>query len=516
MLLKNDRIEEREYQRNIFESAKSANTLVVLPTGLGKTMISALMADHRLGIYPGTKILFVAPTKPLVNQHCKTFSHITTAAVGAISGDIDKVKRADIYSRTDVVFATPQTVEHDMLDGTVDFSKFSLLIVDEAHHAIGNYAYVKIAGEFMNKSVHPLILALTASPASDIEKIHAICGNLSITNVEIRGEDDPDVAPYIKSKTVEEVLVKLPKEMSDMLSSVRALISEQALALQGVGLMKNVPVNRINRTTILMLQKNLQRQMLSGNKTFYTIRGIIIISKLLKLYHAAGMLSTQNLESFHKFLHKIIKSGTSKTDKELANSAAIKDLYSASAECLSRGVEHPKLGEIKRILSENLKPNQRAIIFTQYRDTVDVIFSHIKGMENIRPVKFVGQNKGGLSQKEQINIIKDFEAGVYNVLISTSVSEEGMSIKGADLAVFYETVPSAIRSIQRRGRVGRFNAGRVFVLITEGTNDEGYNWVAKRKENKMRKLIRKIKDNPDNLKQDGTLKPFVGNRAGSA
>ncbi len=481
MSIRKGKIEEREYQKNIFENAKNSNTLVVLPTGLGKTVISVLVVDYRLSKYKDSMALFLAPTKPLVSQHYKTFSALMDVKLGMTSGETKKADRQNVYETSRLIFATPQTVENDIENGNIDFSDFSLLIVDEAHHTVGNYAYVKIAKEYMMKSAHPLILGLTASPASDQEKINLICRNLSIANVEIRGEDDPDVAPYVKSKTIEEIRLELPNEILEIISYLKIFIQEQVVALQHVGLLKDAALNRINRRTILMLQKSLQARMFSGNRNFYTIRGIIITSKLLKLYHALNLISTQSVGAFNRFIQKIINEGTSKTDKELAKAEQIRWLFEKSQKILDSGVEHPKLKELSKILSDSFSSEQKAIIFTQYRDTVDVIYDTVRRNEGVRPVKFIGQGKSGLSQKKQIEIIKDFEAGVYNVLVSTSVSEEGMSIKGADLAIFYETVPSGIRSIQRRGRVGRFNAGKIFILITEGTNDEGYYWVSKEK-----------------------------------
>jgi Fanconi anemia group M protein len=509
MFIKEGRVEEREYQKNIFDSAKDSNTLVILPTGLGKTIISVLMTDYRLGKFAGSKALFLAPTRPLVNQHYKTFSGIMNLDMGAVSGSTKKSDRKSLYETSQLIFATPQTIDHDIDSEIIDFSDFSLLVVDEAHHTIGNYAYVKIAKKFMAYSKHAVILGLTASPASDREKIKVICDNLGITNIEIRGEDDPDVKQYVKTKLVREIRIVLPKELQEITKSVRSLIQGQIESLQDIGLLKNAATSKINRVTILMLQKSLQKRMFAGNRTGYTIRGIITTSKILKLYHALNLVSTQSLESFNKFIERIIKHGTAKTDKELAKTPQFVELYETSSNLLEQGVEHPKLEKVVSILKESLGRDKRAIIFTQYRDSVDTIFSHLRGIDGVRPIKFIGQGRGGLSQKDQINIIKDFEAGVYNVLVSTSVSEEGISIKGADVAIFYETIPSGIRAIQRRGRVGRFDAGKIFILITENTSDEGYYWVAKRKESRMKKIIKDIKANPESLRNDGTLKGFI-------
>jgi len=121
----------------------------------------------------------------------------------------------------------------------------------------------------------------------------------------------------------------------------------------------------------------------------------------------------------------------------------------------------------------------------------------LKNIEGARPVEFVGQREG-LTQKEQIQRISDFRDGVHNVLVGTSVSEEGLDIPAMDLAVFYEPVPSEIRSIQRRGRVGRQKVGRVIFLITRRTRDEAYFWSAKNKEARMHKTLYRMKANGSN------------------
>ena len=58
----------RQYQFNIVKSCLFDNTLVSLPTGLGKTFIAAVVMYNFFRWYPQAKIVFMAPTKPLVAQ----------------------------------------------------------------------------------------------------------------------------------------------------------------------------------------------------------------------------------------------------------------------------------------------------------------------------------------------------------------------------------------------------------------------------------------------------------------
>ena len=129
------------------------------------------------------------------------------------------------------------------------------------------------------------------------------------------------------------------------------------------------------------------------------------------------------------------------------------------------------------------------MVFTQYRDSLEMIHQKLE-KEGIKSAKFFGQasrdGEKGLTQKEQKEIIKAFKTGEYDVLLSTSVAEEGIDIPAVDLVILYEPVPSEVRMIQRRGRTGRKRSGRVKVLITNGTRDEGYYWASVNKERRMK------------------------------
>jgi Fanconi anemia group M protein len=105
-----------------------------------------------------------------------------------------------------------------------------------------------------------------------------------------------------------------------------------------------------------------------------------------------------------------------------------------------------------------------------------------------------------------LKVLSEFRKGEFSTLVSTSISEEGLDIPSIDTAIFFEPVPSALRTVQRKGRVGRAKTGNVYVLITKGTVDEKYKWVAYYKEKRMRKAIKNI--NRNDLTQSD-LKSFI-------
>ncbi|MBI2665606.1 hypothetical protein HYX12_03230, partial [Candidatus Woesearchaeota archaeon] len=152
---------------------------------------------------------------------------------------------------------------------------------------------------------------------------------------------------------------------------------------------------------------------------------------------------------------------------------------------------------LKEILIEETTENplSKVIIFTQFRSTAEEIVKAVQELD-LKGHIFVGQAKKngvGFSQKQQKEILDQFRAGEFSVLIATSVAEEGLDIPKVDKVIFYEPIPSAIRSIQRRGRTGRLEKGEVTVLVTAGTRDEAYRWSAHHKEKRMYRNLESLK-----------------------
>ena len=204
----------RLYQQTILGTAAHKNTLVVLPTGLRKTAVAFLLATQRLHQYPNSKILMLAPTKPLCEQHVSTFHKhldIDPEKVVLFTGSVKPEKREALWKDARVIVSTPQGIENDIINKRVKLHEVSLLVFDEAHHATGEYAYVWVAKQY-DKTPIGRILALTASPGSDLEKIQEVCTNLCIERVEVRTDKDADVRPYVQETVKKWVAVTLPPE----------------------------------------------------------------------------------------------------------------------------------------------------------------------------------------------------------------------------------------------------------------------------------------------------------------
>ncbi len=496
-MLKN--LQPRLYQETIFGTAAKKNTLVVLPTGMGKTAIALLLAAQRLHQYPQSKILILAPTKPLCEQHVRTFQQhleLEPEKIVLLTGEIAPEKRAKLWQQAQVIASTPQGLENDVINRTLDFSSVSLAVFDEAHHATGDYAYGFIAKQYSQLAQFPRILALTASPGSDMEKIKEVCKALFIEAVEVRTEKDHDVRPYIQQVDYKWLQVPLPEQFQ----KIQKLLSDHYKAkLEEAKKFGYVHARYYNKTELLKLQAELHAKLREG-KDFLILKTISILAEALKVQHALELLETQGLIQLQKYLQKLSdESHITKVQavKNLVASEAFKAAFYLTEQLVQQHVLHPKLEKLKELVQQEVENNKgcKAIIFTQYRDSAVEIVKALTALQLSSKI-FVGQVKKGetgVSQKEQKQILGDFRNGQFNFLVSTSVGEEGIDIPSVDLILFYEPIPSAIRHIQRRGRTGRLEKGRVIILVTEGTRDVAFRWTAHHKEKRMHRILEQMK-----------------------
>lgn len=469
------KIEQREYQINIAKTClEKGNTLAILPTGTGKTIIALLVASERL---KKGDVLMLAPTKPLVIQHTEFFKKFFDN-IYAFTGEKPWKKRKEIWESPEqkMIVATPQTVENDLEKG-ISLTPFSLIIFDEAHRAVGEYAYVNIAKEYMKQARNPLILGITASPGYSKEKIEEICKNLFIKHIEIRTGTEHDIKKYMQPVEIKVVKVPIPP----LFKEIRDLLKEYVK--------KNKPekVSRLTRKYLLEIQKwALENQA-------YDV--LINASSLLSVMHAMHLLDSQGISATHAFFERLWKKKTKSAAHLRRDSLIIK--ARERIKSLLGKLEHPKLETLKSLVLERIQENKTLIIFSHYRDTGNLIKKELENLPGVKPVRFYGQAKRGsekgLSQKEQKEIIDQFKKGEFNVLICTSVGEEGIDIPRVDTVIFYEPIPSEIRTIQRRGRAGRISAGEVIILVAKGSSDEGNFWTSVRKEKTMKETIKRIK-----------------------
>ncbi|MDD1705848.1 MAG: DEAD/DEAH box helicase [Methanoregulaceae archaeon] len=493
-------LESRSYQLSIAMRALDGNTMVVLPTGLGKTAIALLVAASRLYNENG-KVLMLAPTKPLVEQHYRFFRKYLVIGgsdpeSALFTGESPPGERREAYANATIIFATPQVIKNDLLSGAYTLADVTLMIVDECHRAVGNYAYVFLASVYRESARSPLILAMTASPGGQEVKVEEVCHNLGIEIVETRTEQDSDVAPYIHERAIQVIEVDLPLPLKSAVDDLNELLDRRLAALRGLGF--DVPKRQqLSMKTLNALNALIQERIRERDAAGYTAASLH--AELMKLRHAVSLAESQGSRVLAGYVHRLFAEGTSAGGSKAAARLVKDPVFIRLLErCMSWDEElHPKLEIMAAVTADQIRqfPESRIIIFATFRDMVQQIVEYLVG-RGINAERFVGQatkdTDRGLTQKKQIDALRRFREGEFRVLVATSVGEEGLDVPSTDMVIFYEAVPSEIRSIQRKGRTGRSGSGTIIVLVTRGTSDETYRWVSQSRERAMISGIRNL------------------------
>lgn len=493
-LVRKGSIEHRLYQKKISDSARCKNTLVILPTALGKTVIASMVSSDMLYTYRDKRVLIMATTRPLVLQHLKTLSStlkVPSEQISMVTGKTVPEARRAVWERRDLrlVFATPEVVRNDLADGRLNLRDFVLLVFDEAHRAVKDYAYTAIARQYITQSVHPVILALTASPGSDAKRIREVCENLYIEHLEYRSEDDADVSSYINPIKMKWEYCELPAEYQHIASILRSMLEEKTRWLVQRKILDKDPRWIFKRDLIEAGRQLRYRLELTQEEEriplYWALKNQ---SAALSLMYCLELTESQGLYSLKAFLGRIEEDG-SRTHASLLNDPRMMEIRKA----MQKETEHPKIQRIVELVKEHLLDRRsKVLVFAQYRDTARHIVDLLSA-SGIRASRFVGQAKRqgdeGMKQEEQARVLDSFRDGTLDVLVATSIAEEGLDIPQVDLVIFYEPIPSEIRYIQRRGRTGRKTAGSVTILATKDTIDMRYLYASKRKVEKMREAL---------------------------
>lgn len=463
------RILPRAYQLAIAQSClRSGNTLVVLPTGLGKTLIAFLVMQERV---PKGRVFFLAPTKPLVRQHQQVFLSQTSVPeeeTALITGEVPPAQRTSLW-RKKICFSTPQTLQNDIRAGRTDASS-SLCIIDEAHRAIGRYAYTFVAEKCAGAGA--LLLGLTASPGGSRQRIQEIVDALGIQNIEIRTSEDADVAPYIQPLQISYIRVPLGARFSEVRRQLQSMLSDNAKWLAGLGF--HAPTR--SKKGLVELRARILR---ASHRVKYS--ALSYYTTIFNLVHMLELIETQGLATFLAYVEKLRARDDTKAKRRLLND----ERFKIALELCKEAEEHPKLAELLKLLSQHR--NEKILVFAQYRKQVETIVSALRAA-GFTAERFLGK-KEGVTAEEQRRTIDHFRSGEFSVMVATSIGEEGLDIPSVDTVVFFEPIPSEIRSIQRRGRAGRLKAGKVFVLITTGTKDEVHFHSSRKKEESMMRIV---------------------------
>ena len=398
-------VSRREYQYAIAANALLNNTLVCLPTGLGKTLIAAVVMLNYKRWFPNGKVIFVAPTRPLVDQQmqaCHDICGIPSEETVVLMGSTKKKGKTVADSRREhwmekkVFFCTPQVVSNDIETGDLNAKDVVCLVVDEAHRAVGNYAYTQIVTKLKERGAVFRILALTATPGKELENVQNIVSALDINRIEFRSESDVDVAKY----TFRRDLLVEPIGQDDVSKGILTLLKDSMkphlkLAM-GFGAFSNNNSNHGVPGTVNGLGYNVKRflelpdadppaffplqqvtqfvqrgQIQTRNKDAcgHSLRHATYIAHIIDLFTRFGASQA------YEYIMKDRPHATILSDKYVQFKEACEQIRSLA----SNGAKHsPKLQKLVKIVAEQFSNNSSTISGSGEKRLTD-FFSSAKG-----------------------------------------------------------------------------------------------------------------------------------------
>ncbi|CAN1731370.1 DEAD-box ATP-dependent RNA helicase FANCM [Linum perenne] len=468
----------RQYQLAITRTALFSNTLVALPTGLGKTLIAAVVMYNYFRWFPKGKIVFTAPSRPLVIQQieaCHNIMGIPQEWAIEMTGQICPIKRTGLWESKRVFFVTPQVLEKDIQAGTCPVKSLVCLVIDEAHRASGKYAYCVAVRELMAVPVELRILALSATPGSKQQAVQQIIDNLQISTLEYRNESDPDVIPYVHNRKIELIQVAMGKDATDLNKLLLDVVRPYVSKLSAFGLLPNRDFQTLSPPDFLNSRAAFRQAPPPNFPSNRSGEVEACFACLITLYHTRKLLSSHGIKPAYEMLAEKMK------QKHLAGLMSkhegIQKVKLIMERSLTHGAPNPKLSKMLEILVNHFQSkgsqNSRVIIFSNFRGSVrDIMDSLARIGDLVKPTEFIGQSSGkslkslkGQSQKVQQAVLQKFRDGGFNVIVATSIGEEGLDIMEVDLVICFDANVSPLRMVQRMGRTGRKHDGRVDILL---------------------------------------------------
>ncbi len=486
----------------------------------------------------------MAPTKPLVAQQieaCYNIMGVPQDETAEMTGNVSVSHREKAWKQKRVFFLTPQVMSNDLSRGLFPADHVKLLVVDEAHRAQGEYAYCLVVRELQRARAAFRVVALSATPGTDLQAVRLMLQNLVISRIELRSEESPDIVPYTFQRKIEKIVVKVGKELEEIKQKYLTILEVfiRRLAKAGVLSRRGNSTNPLHYTKFGLIQTREEYRQNPPARLEQRERGILEsdFACAMSLYHGYDLLIQHGMRPFYNFMLKSAGEGGDPNSPagSPASSArlspgvnrrlrydlmripawteimmVLKEKFSTDLNHSRLNVSrpqllsqfgslksqdndigefvlgHPKLEKLRETVIAHFQQKKRediatrVMIFSQYRDSVTEITAMLhRHKPLIKVMEFVGQSgtggKKGLSQKEQIEVVKRFKEGGYNTLVATCVGEEGLDIGEVDLIVCYDVSKSPIRLVQRMGRTGRKREGRIIVLVTEGKEEQSYN-----------------------------------------
>ncbi|XP_076419583.1 antiviral innate immune response receptor RIG-I isoform X2 [Peromyscus maniculatus bairdii] len=506
----NSPLKPRNYQLELaLPAEKGKNTIICAPTGCGKTFVSLLICEHHLKRFPRGqkgKVVFFANQIPVYEQQATVFSRYFERLgynVAGISGaTTDNVSVQPIIENNDIIILTPQILVNNLNNGTIpSLSVFTLMIFDECHNTSKHHPYNQIMFRYLDHKLGespdplPQVIGLTASvgvgDAKTVEEailhICKLCAALDVSVIATVRDNVEELEQVVykpqkifrkvESRTVntfKSIISQLMKETEKLAKNVSEELGK-FFQIQN----REFGTQKYEQWIVAVHKACMVFQMPDKEEESRICRALFLYTSHLRKYNDALIISEDAqmkdaLNYLKAFFHDVREAAFDETEQDLTRrfEEKLEDLEKVSTDPSN---ENPKLRDLYLILQEeyHLKPETKTILFVKTRALVDALKKWIEenpGLGFLKPGILTGRGKTnqatGMTLPAQKCALEAFRAsGDNNILIATSVADEGIDIAQCNLVILYEYVGNVIKMIQTRGR-GRARDSKCFLLTS--------------------------------------------------
>ncbi|KAK3943840.1 hypothetical protein QBC46DRAFT_351128 [Diplogelasinospora grovesii] len=470
----------RDYQLELFELAKTQNTIAVLDTGSGKTLIAALLLrwtiqnelEDRAQGQPKRISFFLVDKVALVfQQHAVLVCNLDYPVEKLCGEMIDAVSSREFWKKTFeenmAIVCTAEILASCLHHSFIRMEQINLLVFDEAHHTKKNHPYARIIKEFYinpkEGEKRPRILGMTASPVdAQIDPRKAAAELETLLHSQIATIANPTTLQQTVCKPKQEIMVSYDPKPSDwetpLHQSLKALIGGHELF----------------------------RKPLIFSRAATAELGPWCADRYWQLFFREA--DSIKLEARTE-MHFVRESASSQTMNEhmeqLRKAAELVRNHEFSRPAVDRNLLSSKVTELVFTLQQHFRgvdSNRRCIVFVKQRNTALMLADLLRQPEMEIPGLEVGvligagnaTDSGNSDTKfgfrDQVLTVYKFKRGELNCIFATSVAEEGLDIPDCNIIIRFDLYDTLIQYIQSRGRARQ--EGSLYVHMLEKGNGE--------------------------------------------
>ncbi|XP_060565541.1 antiviral innate immune response receptor RIG-I-like isoform X2 [Ruditapes philippinarum] len=484
------------------------NTIIVAPTGSGKTWVATHIIDRHLNMPTegGKKrrVVFMARNGILVEQQKNFISkRLPYANVQHLKGDTDEAMMLNAFLEDyDIFLFTPQILVNNLNKDVKSLSVFSLMVFDECHHTIRNQPYNTLMKKYLLEKSNgiknlPQIIGLTASIGTGrakseqdaLEHIFNVCASLDVRDLSTVEKHKDDLAKHVSIP--KEDKIPMQARQTDQCKSILLVALKKTLDfLEDLAWTEPNLIEIMHKCPKNIEEKEFGKWISDISKAAESLRrgrgrNVVSCGKYLQIYNNAleinRLLRTTDVALYLARQHEEEAEHPETFTKE--ESCLFETLKEVQKDLRKVKSDNPNVHVVSSILSnlfagKEADANSRAMVFVQTRATCRALAAFLN--EELKSIyvkvsPLIGKDTRGIdkgmTEEDQTRIIDEFKEGDFKVLVATSVGMEGLDVPDCNMTLNYNFNANEITKIQMSGR-SRKAKGTAVMIATDTQFDK--------------------------------------------